>query len=88
MTRKEKSKEKLGEKNHEKTGDYFKIQKLDAISHIEDLKIAIQNYIMNGKLEEAIICADQIIRIAIQYDLPFYKNSYRDKKVLYHNHAI
>ena len=78
MAKKEKIKEKTKEKIHEKTEDYLKIQKLDVISHIEDLKIAAQNYKMSGKLEEAIICADQIIRIAVQYDMLFYMKEQED----------
>ncbi len=73
MTRKEKNKETEKEKPDKNNPEYYSgLQKIEAISNIDDLRIRAQNYNLERKFDEAIICADQIIRIAIQYNLSDY----------------
>ncbi len=73
MTRKEKQKEaekgKLDQKNPEY---YLRLQKIEVISNIDDLRVRAQSYNLERKFDEAIICADHIIRLSIQYNLTEY----------------
>jgi hypothetical protein len=43
--------------------------KMEALSHIEELSFAAQDYRNKGNFDGAIVCADRIIRMAIQYEL-------------------
>ncbi len=67
--KKEVKKLKKSDKN---TDPEKNIKKLEAISRISDLKADAQQYKLNGAFDDAITCAEQIIRIAIQYDLHSY----------------
>ena len=73
MPKKEKKKKK--DKKDKKAKEEIKpvvddrFAKMEAISHIEELRFAAQNYKNKGNFDEAIVCADQIIRIAIQHKL-------------------
>lgn len=78
MTGKKKAEEKEEKKSGKEEGSNIKLQKLEAISQIENLKVAAQNYKQNKNFDDAIICADQIIRIAIKYNLSFYIREQED----------
>ncbi len=67
MPKKEK-KDKKGKEKPESIED-TKFAKMEAISHIEELRFAAQQYKNKGDFDGAIVCADQIIRISIQHGL-------------------
>ncbi len=69
----EKEKEKI---KKEKT--ILENQKVDAIFRIENFKIMARSYKMRGKPEEAIIYAEQVIRLAIQNDLSYFIKEQED----------
>jgi len=70
MPKKEKKKKK-GKKEKDKTEkkEDIRFAKMEALSHIEELRFAAQQYKNQGNFDGAIVCADQIIRLAIQFDL-------------------
>ena len=51
--------------------DFEQEIKIEAISQVQKLKTCALNHKMKGNNDDAIICADQAIRIAIQYDLGY-----------------
>ena len=66
---KRKKKEEEG-RSDSQTSDKF--QRVEAISRIDDLRAEAIRYKSESNFDDAIICADQIIRLAIQYDMIHY----------------
>jgi len=67
--KKKEKKKKITELEEEKYDVSMQLNRLDAFLKIEELKFLAQNYKMEGKFEEAINTAEQIIRIAIRFNI-------------------